>query len=128
MLRSIGRRLFLAACGTAMLVGTASAQQVVNVYTTREPALAAPLFEAFTKATGITVNSVFVKDGLAERVKAEGAASPADLLMTVDVGNLLDVVDAGVTQRWKARCSRTPFRPICVIRRATGSPSPCARA
>ena len=98
MLRSIGRRLFLAACGTAMLVGTASAQQMVNVYTTREPALAAPLFEAFTKATGITVNSVFVKDGLAERVKAEGAASPADLLMTVDVGNLLDVVDAGVTQ------------------------------
>lgn len=98
MLRSIGRRLFLAACGTAMLAGTASAQQVVNVYTTREPALAAPLFEAFTKATGITVNSVFVKDGLAERVKAEGAASPADLLMTVDVGNLLDVVDAGVTQ------------------------------
>lgn len=84
--------LFLASAGAA------SAQGVVNVYTTREPGLAAPLFEAFTKATGITVNSVFVKDGLAERVKAEGAASPADVLMTVDVGNLLDVVDAGVTQ------------------------------
>lgn len=74
------------------------AEEVVNVYTTREPGLAAPLFEAFTKETGIKVNSVFVKDGLAERVKAEGAASPADVLMTVDVGNLLDVVDAGVTQ------------------------------
>ena len=76
----------------------AGAQQVVNVYTTREPGLAAPLFEAFTKATGIEVKSVFIKDGLAERVKAEGASSPADVLMTVDVGNLLDVVDAGVTQ------------------------------
>jgi len=78
--------------------GAAQAQEVVNIYTTREPALAAPLFEAFTKATGIEVKSVFVKDGLAERVKAEGAASPADVLMTVDVGNLLDVTDAGITQ------------------------------
>lgn len=76
----------------------ASAEDMVNVYTTREPALAAPLFEAFTKETGIKVNSVFIKDGLAERVKAEGAASPADVLMTVDVGNLFDVVEAGVTQ------------------------------
>ncbi|WP_029558107.1 extracellular solute-binding protein [Xanthobacter sp. 91] len=86
--------------GGALLVAAqgASAQQVVNVYTTREPGLAAPLFEAFTKATGIEVKSVFIKDGLAERVKAEGASSPADVLMTVDVGNLLDVVDAGVTQ------------------------------
>ena len=100
-------RLTLNACafaaGLVLVSGTiAEAQGVVNVYTTREPALAAPLFEAFTKATGITVNSVFVKDGLAERVKAEGAASPADVLMTVDVGNLLDVVDAGVTQPVKS--------------------------
>lgn len=86
--------------GSALLLASqaANAQQTVNVYTTREPALAAPLFEAFTKATGIEVKSVFVKDGLGERVKAEGASSPADVLMTVDVGNLLDVVDAGVTQ------------------------------
>lgn len=99
MHRSPSRRLFLAACAAATFLSLpASAEEVVNVYTTREPALAAPLFDAFTKATGITVKSVFVKDGLGERVKAEGAASPADLLMTVDVGNLLDVVDAGVTQ------------------------------
>lgn len=88
----------LAGAALLLAAGGAQAQQVVNVYTTREPALAAPLFEAFTKATGIEVKSVFIKDGLAERVKAEGASSPADLLMTVDVGNLLDVVEAGVTQ------------------------------
>ncbi|MFG1463033.1 extracellular solute-binding protein [Xanthobacter sp. DSM 24535] len=99
MSRNIRSHLLLAACGWAMFSSApAAAEEVVNVYTTREPGLSAPLFEAFTKATGITVNSVFVKDGLAERVKAEGAASPADVLMTVDVGNLLDVVDAGVTQ------------------------------
>lgn len=105
--RALSRRLFsrsLLAGGALLLASpllaphAALAQQVVNVYTTREPGLAAPLFEAFTKATGIEVKSVYIKDGLAERVKAEGASSPADVLMTVDVGNLLDVVDAGVTQ------------------------------
>lgn len=84
----------------ALLTGAVpvAAQEFINVYTTREPGLAAPLFEAFTKATGIEVKSVFVKDGLSQRVKAEGDASPADILMTVDVGNLLDVAEAGVTQ------------------------------
>lgn len=76
----------------------ASAEEIVNIYTTREPGLAKPLFDGFTEKTGIKVNSVFVKDGLAERVKAEGAGSPADVLMTVDVGALLDLVDQGVTQ------------------------------
>jgi iron(III) transport system substrate-binding protein len=47
-----------------------------------------PLIDAFAKATGITVNSIFVRDGLAERVAAEGTRSPADVLMTVDFGDL----------------------------------------
>ncbi len=98
MPRNVLHRALFAAVACVGFAAPAAYAADVNVYTTREPALAAPLFEAFTKATGITVNSVFVKDGLAERVKAEGAASPADLLMTVDVGNLLDIVDAGVTQ------------------------------
>ncbi|MBM3608155.1 MAG: extracellular solute-binding protein [Alphaproteobacteria bacterium] len=76
----------------------ASAQGAVNLYTTREAGLIKPLLDAFTKETSIKVNTVFVKDGLAERVSAEGARSPADVLMTVDFGNLLDLVNAGVTQ------------------------------
>jgi iron(III) transport system substrate-binding protein len=75
----------------------ASAQEV-NLYTTREPGLIQPLLESFTKTTGIKVNSIFVKDGLAERVAAEGAQSPADVLMTVDFGNLLDLTEKGLTQ------------------------------
>lgn len=70
----------------------------VNLYTTREPALIQPLLDEFAKSSGIKVNTVFVKDGLIERVKAEGEKSPADVLMTVDIGNLLDLVDAGITQ------------------------------
>lgn len=70
----------------------------VNVYTTREPALIAPLLEAYTKSTGTKVNTVFMKDGLAERVSSEGASSPADILMAVDAGNLVDLAEKGVTQ------------------------------
>ena len=79
----------------------ASAQEL-NLYTTREPGLIKPLIDAFTKSTGVRVNSVFIKDGLAERVAAEGAKSPADMLMTVDLGNLIDLVDKGLTQPVKS--------------------------
>ena len=72
--------------------------QEVNLYTTREPGLIKPLLEQFTKSSGIKVNTIFVKDGLAERVAAEGQRSPADVLMTVDIGNLIDLVDRQVTQ------------------------------
>lgn len=70
----------------------------VNLYTTREPGLIAPLLEGFTKSTGTTVNTIFLKDGLSERVASEGESSPADILMTVDIGNLVDLVEKGVTQ------------------------------
>jgi iron(III) transport system substrate-binding protein len=82
----------------AGLAGTAAQAQELNLYTTREPGLVKPLLDAFTASTGITVNSIFVRDGLAERVAAEGAKSPADVLMTVDLGDLLNLVDKGVTQ------------------------------
>ncbi|MCA7951113.1 Fe(3+) ABC transporter substrate-binding protein [Burkholderia seminalis] len=91
----LGGALFLAAAAFAPL---AQAAEEVSLYTTREPKLIQPLIDAFTKQSGVKVNTVFVKDGLLERVKAEGAQSPADVLMTVDVGNLLDLVDGGVTQ------------------------------
>ena len=88
----------------ALLSGlTASAMaQEVNLYTTREPGLIKPLLEQFTKSSGIRVNTVFVKDGLAERVAAEGQRSPADVLMTVDIGNLMDLLDRQVTQPIKS--------------------------
>lgn len=74
----------------------------VNLYTTREPGLIKPLLEAFTAESGIAVNTVFVEQGLPERVEAEGANSPADILMTVDIGNLVDLVDKGLTQPLKS--------------------------
>ncbi len=70
----------------------------VNVYTTRQPELIQPVMDAFTAETGIAVNLAFVDDGLVERLRAEGARSPADLVMTVDIANLKQIVDAGVIQ------------------------------
>ncbi|WP_299562725.1 extracellular solute-binding protein [Enterovirga sp.] len=72
--------------------------QEVNLYTTREPGLIKPLLDAFTRSSGIKVNTVLVDKGLAERVAAEGERSPADVLMTVDVGNLMELVDKGLAQ------------------------------
>lgn len=85
--------------GTVLTGGAAAAlAQELNLYTSREPGLVEPLLQAFTESTGIKVNTVFLKDGLAERVASEGESSPADLLMTVDVGNLADLADKGLTQ------------------------------
>ncbi len=75
----------------------------VNLYSTREPGLIQPLLDSFTRDTGIKVNTIFLRDGLLERVKAEGERSPADVLMTVDSGNLIDLVLGGVTQGVKSK-------------------------
>jgi iron(III) transport system substrate-binding protein len=93
-------RLLTAAlpCAVSLAFATAASAQDVNLYTTREPGLIQPLMDAFTKQTGIKVNSIFVRDGLAERVAAEGTRSAADVLMDVDVGALINLVDRGLTQ------------------------------
>jgi len=70
----------------------------VNVYSYRQPFLIQPMFDAFTRDTGVKVNVVFAPKGLVERLKQEGANSPADLIFTVDIGRLTDAYEAGVTQ------------------------------
>ncbi|KFC67252.1 Extracellular solute-binding protein, family 1 [Bosea sp. LC85] len=94
-------RLSLIALASCLLATPVLAQSV-NLYTTREPALLNPALEAFTKDTGIKVNAVFLKDGLQERIKAEGANSPADVMLVVDVGEINAAVDAGITQPVKS--------------------------
>jgi iron(III) transport system substrate-binding protein len=98
MIFSVHARRALLAAAIAGALPLAAHAQEVNLYTTREPGLIQPLLEAFSRDTKIKVNSIFIKDGLAERVKAEGTNSPADVLMTVDIGNLIDIVDQGITQ------------------------------
>lgn len=99
MARSIRLSSIVMAAG--LFAGPALAQSV-NLYTTREPALLNPVLEAFTKDTGVKVNAVFLKDGLQERIKAEGTNSPADVMLLVDVGEIDAAAQAGITQPIKS--------------------------
>ena len=90
-------RISLFALSLVSLVTPALADEV-NVYSHRQPELIQPLVDAFTAETGITVNVAFVEKGMVERLQAEGDRSPADLVLTVDIARLSQVVDAGVTQ------------------------------
>jgi iron(III) transport system substrate-binding protein len=92
------RSRVLVAALLASAVTPAFADGEVNIYTTREPGLIQPLLDTFSKETGIKTNAIFVESGLAERIEAEGANSPADLISVVDYGNLIDLVDRGLTQ------------------------------
>ncbi|MBC7800754.1 MAG: extracellular solute-binding protein [Gemmatimonadaceae bacterium] len=94
------RRLLFAAL--LLAAPTAAAAAEVNLYTTREPGLLQPLLAGFTAQTGITVNTVFLQAGMAERVAAEGPNSPADVLMAVDVGNVMDLVKRNLSQPVKS--------------------------
>jgi len=76
----------------------ASANQEVNVYSYRQPFLVKPLFDQFTEQTGIKVNVVFAKKGMAERLNREGKYSPADILLTTDISRLIELRDKGLVQ------------------------------
>lgn len=88
----------LAACQPAGTSATAPADAgVVNVYSARHYDADAEVFKAFTKATGIRVQTIEAQgDQLIERLKAEADASPADVILTVDAGNLWRLKDQGL--------------------------------
>lgn len=95
--RALDRAIVLLTMFAAWTV-PASASDLVNVYTYREPALIKPLFDAFTKSSGVKVNVLFASQGLEQRIAAEGANSPADLLLTTDISRLLQAGDLGIAQ------------------------------
>ena len=70
------------------LAGSVAAD-TVTVYSARNEQLIKPLFDAYTQETGTQIQVLTDKEGpLLERLKAEGAKTPADVLITVDAGNL----------------------------------------
>ena len=95
---ALATAVVFAALGASAL----QAAEEVNVYTYRETKLVQPIFEAFTKDTGVKVNVISASSGLEQRMKAEGANSPADVLLTVDIGRIDEAVQAGVTQPMKS--------------------------
>ena len=86
-----------------LIVSSCGFCEEVNVYSYRKPQLIKPLFESFSESTGIKVNSVYAKKGMLERIRSEGKNSPVDLVLTVDIGRLTDLKDAGLTQPLKSK-------------------------
>jgi iron(III) transport system substrate-binding protein len=103
MTYSISTRLaVLGALAAGLLAAAPVAAQELNLYTYREPGLIKPLIDAFTTETGIKVNTIFASSGLEERIRTEGQNSPADVLLTVDIGRLQQAKDYGITQAVKS--------------------------
>lgn len=95
---TVWRGISLVAAMLALAAPAAAQSDVVNVYTYREPGLIQPLLDVFTAETGIRTNVLFAADGLIERVAAEGELSPADVIITVDIGNLANAKELGISQ------------------------------
>jgi len=81
------------------LTGQALADELV-VYSARNEHLIKPLFDAYTHDTGIKITYITDKEGpLLQRLKSEGRNTRADLLITVDAGNLWHAANEGVLQK-----------------------------
>jgi iron(III) transport system substrate-binding protein len=90
--------LVLALAASLPLAAAAQAKEL-NIYTSRHYQTDEALYTNFTKATGIKVNRIEAgDDAIIERMKQEGARSPADVLVTVDAGRLWRAEQAGLLQ------------------------------
>jgi len=88
------------AISLAVAAGSAIAQEkVLNIYSARHYQTDEALYQNFTKATGIRINRVDTDDaGVVNRLKAEGAASPADVVLLVDAARLWRAEQEGLFQ------------------------------
>lgn len=95
--------LVILSAAVAFAGGTSEDDQMVNVYSHRHYDTDRALFGAFEAQTGIKVNVVQAKaDELIERMRSEGEASPADVLITVDAGRLVRAENLGLLQPVKS--------------------------
>jgi iron(III) transport system substrate-binding protein len=115
MTRSLTAASALAAAGLALgaaLPWVAHAQdKVLNLYTARHYSTDEALYNDFTRQTGIKINRIEGgEDALFERIRAEGANSPADVFLTVDIGRIWRAEQAGIFAPVKSKVleSRIP--------------------
>ncbi|NYH99305.1 iron(III) transport system substrate-binding protein [Cupriavidus plantarum] len=115
MMKSRGRLAVTMAASVVTLLGlsaTAAAQEkVLNLYTARHYQTDESLYNNFTRQTGIKINRIEgQEDPLLERIRNEGANSPADVFITVDIGRLWRAQQAGVFAPVKSKVleSRIP--------------------
>ncbi len=97
------RKGLFAVMALTSLAATSQAAEEVVVYSSRIDELIKPVFDAYTAKTGVTVKFITDKEApLMARIKAEGANTPADLLLTVDAGNLWQAEQMGILKPMKS--------------------------
>src|SRR3989339_1163989 len=101
MVRSLSK-FSLALLGVSMGLAQA-AEPVLNLYSARHYPTDETLYSQFTKTTGIKINRVDADDaGIVARLKAEGAASPADVILLVDAARMASADAQGLFQPIKS--------------------------
>ncbi|MGI1944105.1 Fe(3+) ABC transporter substrate-binding protein [Shewanella glacialipiscicola] len=91
-----------AVVGLTSIGYSANAEDKLTVYSYRQAFLVEPIIQRFTDETGIGVDVVFAKDGIAERIAREGRLSPVDLVLTSDFSRLVELVDKDLTSPVKS--------------------------
>ena len=105
---ALGAALTISALSMSAAIGQ---DKVLNLYSSRHYNTDEALYSNFTKQTGIRINRIEApEDALLERLRNEGAASPADILITVDAGRLWRAEQMGLFQTVKSAAldSRIP--------------------
>lgn len=98
------RNVLFALAATLWLGHAAAQEKILNLYTARHYQTDEALYDNFTRKTGIKINRIEAgEDAIIERMKQEGARSPADVLMTVDAGRLWRAEQAGLLQPVRSR-------------------------
>lgn len=105
-MKKLSRRMFIGIGTAVTIIACSQLSQIkqgltqtkqVNIYSSRHYNTDEELYNGFTRQTGIKVNLIEGKDDeLIERIKSEGANSPADILITVDAGRLWRAEQAGI--------------------------------
>lgn len=102
------RSAIIAMVGYLLSIGfldpdNARADEVLNIYSHRQPFLIQPFIDAYKAKTGTSVNVVFASKGLAQRLQAEGGRSPADVILTVDIARLNVYADKNLLESVRSK-------------------------
>jgi iron(III) transport system substrate-binding protein len=102
-MRNLAKSISLLLASTLFAVPALAQEKVLNLYSSRHYQTDEALYSNFTKLTGIKVNRIeAAEDPLIERIRNEGARSPADVLITVDAGRLWRAEQLGLFQPIKS--------------------------
>jgi iron(III) transport system substrate-binding protein len=114
--------VLIAAAISTLSQSALAEEKILNLYSARHYQTDEALYTAFSQQTGIKINRIEGKeDELLERIKNEGANSPADIFLTVDAARLAKAHELGLFSPLASKTLEARIPPTCELK--TGSPS-----